>query len=44
MATEVVGQIMYYQFYHVNVHILHVPYFTLNQMQGNSEQHLLMDL
>ena len=33
MATEVVSRIMDY---HVTVHILHVPHFTLNQMQGNS--------
>ena len=41
MAIEVVDRIMDY---HVNVHILHVLQFTLNQMQGNSVQHLLMDL
>ena len=41
MATEVVSRITGY---HVNAHILHVPHFTLNQMQGNSMQHLLMEL
>ena len=33
LATEVVGKITDY---HVNMHLLHVSHFTLNQMQGNS--------
>ena len=43
MTIELVGGLMDY---HVNVHILHVLvlHFTLNQMQGNSVQHILMDL